>query len=91
LTFPDNDQPDAPFAAVGSEVFVSPITGTRIWGYLAFSAGVSVPITTISFNDGSVLMEFEVGAPPPDSGLPIEWHIVGTQEFRDAILKSARG
>ena len=91
MTFPDGDQPNLAFTTVSRESLISPTTGRRIWGVIGFPANVSVPVTTVCFDDGSVIVELEVGAPPPDTGLPIKLDIVGTEEFCDAIFKAAGG
>jgi hypothetical protein len=87
LTFPDDDQADAPLAAVRSEGFISPLTGRRILGYIAIPATVAMPVTAVSLDDGAIV-EFEVGAPPPNTDLSIEFEVGGTEEFVDAILKT---
>jgi hypothetical protein len=75
LTFPDNNQPDLPFAAVGSQGFIPSPPRRRIWGYLALSADVPVPIASIRLDD-SAIPEFEVSTPEGDIRLPIKLYPV---------------
>jgi hypothetical protein len=87
LTFPNNDQPDMPFAAVGSEGFVSALTGRRIWGYLTFPTSVAMPVTAVSL-DNRTVVEFEVGTPPSDPPLSIKADSVGIQISSDPFFES---
>lgn len=87
MTFPDNDQPNLPFAAVGSEGFVSALTGRRIWGYLTFPTSVAMPVTAVRLDDRTVV-EFEVGTPPTDAPLPIKVDFVGLEVSGDPFFES---